>query len=153
VTRTVTVTAPPQLGGGVDETFYGRVVSASAAPGGYYVRFDPAWWLSGVSASVALAHAQHRTCATPACKEIPVPDDYYVLDEGRQTLTFFLPRTAHGTVLSRPLRFPGARITADRLVRLLREGPRANLFEPLESGLWLRTRGGTVESFAQQYRP
>jgi hypothetical protein len=152
VTRTVTVSGPPRSPI-ADQNLYGRIVSTSPAAGGYFVRFDPAWWLGGVAAQVALAHAEHRTCATPGCTEVPVPNDYYVLDEGHRTLTFFMPRSAYGTVLTKPLTFPGTRVAADRLARLVAQGHRANLFEPLESGVWLRVHGGTVQSFAQQYRP
>jgi hypothetical protein len=153
VTRTVTVEAPQQLGGGADQVIYGRIVSMSPAAGGYFLRFDPAWWLTGITANVALAHAEHRTCSTPGCTEVPVPNDYYALDEGHGTLTYVLPHTAHGTVLTKPLRFPGTRIGADRLARLVAQGPRADLFEPLASGVWLRVHSDTVREFAQQYRP
>lgn len=153
VTRTVqrTVTTQAGLGGGADQSFYGRIVSAQPAAGGYLLRFDPAWWLGGVTANVAFAQAMHQSCAPRACES--VPNDYYVLDEGHATLTFFLPRGAHGTVLTQPLKFPGTRVTAARLVALVGQGARARLFEPLESGVWLRVNSDTITGFAQQYRP
>jgi hypothetical protein len=147
VVRTVTVTQP--LGGAAQLSFYGRIVSAQPASGGYFLRFDPAWWLSGVTANVAMAQALNVKCAPRACEA--VPNDYYILDDGHEVLTFVLPRSTHGTVLTRPLKFPGTRIGADRLVQLV--GRPQGLFEPLDSGVWLRVRGDTVLAFAQQYRP
>jgi hypothetical protein len=149
VVRTVTV-APP-LGGSADQMVYGHVISAEPAKGGYFVRFDPASWLSGIAANVAFAQSMHQTCAPRACP--PVPNDYYVVDDGHTQLTYFLPHTTSGTVLTRPLAFPGTAVSADRFVRLVAEGAQAPLYEPLASGVWIRIHNDTITRFAQQYRP
>jgi hypothetical protein len=149
VVRTVTVAA--LLGGGADQTAYGRVASIEPAKGGYFVHFDPASWLTGITANVAFAQSLNQTCAPRACA--PVPNDYFVVDDGHTQLTYFMPRTTSGTVLTRSLSFPGTVVSADRLARLVAQGTKAPLYEPLDSGVWLRLHGDTITRFAQQYRP
>lgn len=148
VTRTVTVQAPVASG---DQKLYGHLVSAQPTEGGWLVQFDPAWFTSGITASVAMAQALHMTCAPRTCE--PVPNDNYVVDESHAPLTFLLPHATRGTVLTRPLAIPGKVVGADRLVQYVRQGKDAPLFEPLESGVWIRVHGDTITRFAQQYRP
>lgn len=149
VVRTVT-TAPP-LGARADQTVYGHVISAELARGGYFVHFDPASWLSGITANVAFAQSMHQTCAPRSCP--PVPNDYYVVDDGHTQLTYFLPHATSGTVLTRSLAFPSTVVSADRFVRLVAQGAQAPLYEPLASGVWMRVHDDTITRFAQQYRP
>jgi hypothetical protein len=139
VVRTVT-TAPP-LGASADEMVYGRVISAEPAKGGYFVHFDPASWLSGITANVAFAQSMHQTCAPRACP--PVPNDYYVVDDGHTRLTYFLPHTTSGTVLTRSLAFPGTVVSADRFVRPSRRARGAALRAARERCL-IRIRNDTI---------
>jgi hypothetical protein len=149
VVRTVTTASP--LGASADQMVYGHVISTEPAKDGYFLHFDPASWLSGITANVAFARSMHQACAPRACS--PVPNDYYVVDDGHTQLTYFLPHTTSGTVLTRSLAFPGAVVSADRFVRLVAQGAQAPLYEPLASGVWIRVHNDTITRFAQQYRP
>jgi hypothetical protein len=148
--RTVTVRTPFRATP-AEQTFYGWIVSLRPAAGGYLLRFDPAFWLSGITANVAMAQAVHERCAPAKCE--PVPNDHFVLDEGHETLTFVLPASTRGTVLRSGSNIAGTPISAAGLAALVAQGPRAKLFERLDSGIWLRVHNDTVLAFAQQYRP
>ena len=118
-----------------------RATSASTAtsgwyrsPGGYFVDFDPAWLLSGVTANGGPAQDQGVTCAPTDCPA--VPNDNLVVDESDRVYVYFLPTDARGTVLTKHV---------DRLRRTRRSRPRSSrelvagtssleLFEPLSSG-------------------
>ena len=67
---------------------YGHVKSVTHQGHRFMMRFDPAWWLTGVA-------AEH------ACGCSPVPNDYFILDESHRLLTFVVRREAHVTVLTR----------------------------------------------------
>jgi hypothetical protein len=111
------------------------------------MRYDPAFWLSGITANVAMAQATHTPCAPEKCE--PVPNDHFVLDGGHETLTFVLPASTRGTVLTSSSYFNGTPISAARLAALVAQGPRAKLFEQLDSGIWLLVRNEIVTAFAQ----
>ncbi len=133
-----------------DQSFYGTIVSMTPDRGGGYVmRFDPAWFLSGVTANVLYAEDQHKTCAPRACAG--VPDDYAILEGGHRALTFLVPATTHGTVLVHGL--PGTTVSVGALAKYVRQGYKAKIFEPLLSGVWIQVHIDTVTSFRQQYRP
>ena len=151
-TRTVTrtITAPPPLAGSATQDFYGQIVSLTPTSTGYLLRFDPAWWLGGVTANVAAAEDRHAPCVPTACE--PVPNDYYVVDESNRTLVFVVPRGVTGTVLTKGSDLTGTRIGVGQLARIL-DGKGIKLFEPLQSGVWIRVRIDTVLTFKQQYRP
>jgi hypothetical protein len=152
VVRTVTVRAPSTFGASPQEvSYYGHIVSLTSGADGYLLRFDPSWWLSGITANVAAAAAQHVTCAPSMCE--PVPNDHFILDEGHTTLTFVMPRSTHGTVLTSGANINGTRIDATRLAAIVAAGNTAKLFESLDSGVWIRVHNDTVQAFAQQYRP
>jgi hypothetical protein len=152
-TRTVvrTVTVAPTLGGNADQAYYGRIVSLTRSGDGYLLRFDPAWWLTGITANVAAAADQHLACRPAACP--PVPNDYYALDESHRTLTFRVPATASAYVLTPKQYVSGTKIGVAELAALVAGKSPVKLFEPLESGVWLRTHGDSVLAFKQQYRP
>jgi hypothetical protein len=147
VVRTVTVKGPAST---ADQRFYGQVVSLTRSGDGYLLRFDPSWWLGGVTANVAAAEDNHVSCAPRACN--PVANDYYTIDESHRALTFLLPRGTQGTVLTSGSNLTGTRIGADQLAQIV-AGTGPKLFEPLESGVWIDVHIDTVRSFAQQYRP
>jgi len=151
VTRTVTVVSPTNASAAADQKLYGRIVSIQPYGDGdrYLLRFDPAWFTSGMTANVAQAEDQGMTCKAPGCA--PVPNDNYVVDEGHRLLTFWLPADARGTVLVAGIK--EVPITAAQLADLVAGKKPVKLFEPLESGMWLVVRIDTVRSFAQQYKP
>ena len=147
-TRTITTASP--LGASATEDFYGQIVALTPTSNGYLLRFDPAWWLNGVTANVAAAEDRHAVCAPTSCE--PVPNDYYVVDESSRTLTFVVPPDVTGSVLTSGSNLTGTRIGVGQLARIV-EGKGIKLFEPLESGVWIRVRIDTVLTFRQQYRP
>jgi hypothetical protein len=77
VTKTVTVTtvqaeqAPPAR-----QTLFGHIKSLQAKGGGFVMRFDPEWFLSGSTANAAAAE---DGAVEPGQ---PVPNDNYRVDEG-----------------------------------------------------------------------
>lgn len=153
-TRTIvrTVQSPLNAGSG-DLRIIGQIRTLTRVGDHYELRFDPEWFLSGITANVALAQDLHQHCKPSACP--PVPNDNYRVDESHRTYVYILPLWTHGTVLLRTSRglTPGVRISAPQLARLLERRSRLKLFEPLSSGVWLQVHVDTVRSFAQQYVP
>ena len=118
----------------------------------FELRFDPAWFLNGLTANVAAAE---DGAVEPG---EPVPNDNYVVDEGHRLLTYLVPESAHVTVLTRngdPGQFGATPITVAELAAILEGGnPSAGpLYEPLSTGFWIVVDIDTVRSCDQQYRP
>lgn len=155
-TRTVveTVTVAPKASATGDLRLYGRIVSLSRRGERYELRFDPAWFLSGVAANVAQAQDQGTACRPSDCP--PVANDNYVVDEGHRALVYIVPAAVRGTVLTRGpkgLDLPGKTVTTAELARLVAGKSRLKLYEPLSSGMWILVHVDTVRTFAQQYVP
>jgi hypothetical protein len=154
VVRTVTVQAK-LTAQSPDQRFYGHVVSLVRAGRDYELRFDPEWFLSGVTANVAQAEDAGTHCRPAACP--PVANDNYTIDEGHRVLTFIVPDRVRGTVLVKGSAagspFPATTISVRGLAQIVAGTSRLKLFEPLSSGVWLVVRIDRVVSFAQQYRP
>ena len=154
VTHTVTVHAQLAVQS-PDQRFYGQVTSLVRSGARYELRFDPSWFLSGVTANTASAADSGTPCTPTACP--PVANDNYTLDEGHRVLTFIVPADVRGTVLVRRRTnaspFPASSITVEQLAQIVARRSRLKLFEPLSSGVWLLVHIDTVRSFAQQYRP
>src|SRR6478736_8070370 len=146
---TTTVVSRPLPSAIGDQRIYGQIKSVTPTGGHYLLRIDPAWFLNGITANVAQAEDQHRTCAPAACP--PVPDDFYVVDESHRTLTYVLPWSTTGTVLVSSSE--RRTITARQLAALVNHTSPLKLFEPLQSGMWLLVHIDTVRTFAQQYVP
>jgi hypothetical protein len=155
VVRTVTVdrTSTPSATG--DQRLYGRIRSLTRQGDHFELRFDPALFLSGVTANVAQAEAQGTSCQPSACP--PVANDNYVVDEGHLALVYVVPAGVRGTVLTKKGSnggpFPATSITATQLAQLVSGRSSLKLFEPLSSGVWILVHGDTVRAFAQQYVP
>jgi hypothetical protein len=146
VTRTVTVDSSAKQGVGapLEHVEFGYIKMLERKGAGYEVTFDPAWFLGGETASAAAA--QDGTVAPGE----PVPNDYYVVDEGHRMLTFRVSPDAKVTVLvDGPESEP---IALEELAQIV-EGNHAPLWEPIETGFWIRYRIDTVTSLDQQYRP
>jgi hypothetical protein len=129
---------------------YGHISSLKRTGDGFRMRFDPAWFTSGVTANVAAAE---DGVVEPG---EPVPNDNYVVDEGHRLLTYLVPADAHVTVLTRqgdPANFGATPITVDELSRLVAGDKPVDLFEPLDTGVWIGVKVDTVCSIDQQYRP
>ena len=114
------------------------------------LRFDPAWFTSGVTANTAAAE---DGVVEPG---EPVPNDNYRVEEGHRLLTYLVPPDAKVTVLTRqgdPANFGSTPITVDELTKLVAGGKPVELFEPLDTGVWIRVDGDTVCALDQQYQP
>jgi hypothetical protein len=149
VTKTVTVDAAAKSGVGapLEPVEFGYIKSLAPEAGGYVMRFDPAWFLSGETANVAAAE---DGVVEPGQ---PVPNDNYVVDEGHRLLTYIVPASARVTVLADGV--DGTPITVAQLAQIVKgENPLPSpLFEPITTGFWIRVRIDTVRSLDQQYRP
>jgi hypothetical protein len=116
---------------------------------GFELRFDPAWFLSGVTANVAAAE---DGVVEPG---EPVPNDNYVVDDDHRLLTYEVPADAAVTVLTRdgdPAQLGATPITVAELARILDGTSDLSLFEPVETGFWIAVDIDTVRSLHQQYR-
>jgi hypothetical protein len=138
-TRTVTL-EPPR-----DTAFFGHIESLTRKGDHFVMRFDPAWFLGGETAN--------RAAAADGAVEPgePVPNDYYIVDEGHRLLTYRVPGNARVLVLTRAVH--PERITVAELARIVRGTSGMRLFEPLDSGVWITVRIDTVRRIEQQYRP
>jgi hypothetical protein len=132
-----------------DVALYGHIESLTPKGDHFELRFDPAWFLSGVTASRAKLEDTGSS---------DVPNDNYVVEEGHGLLTYLVPATADITVLSRTGQlpspgFPSTAITASQLAELVDGKEPVKLAESLESGFWMHVNIDTVCSLQQQYRP
>jgi hypothetical protein len=146
VTHTVTVdsAAKQGLGAPSEHVEFGYIKSLERKGAGYELTFDPAWFLSGETANKAAA----EDGAVPPGE--PVPNDNYVVDEGHRLLTYKVSPDAKVSVLvDSP---DGEPITVEELAQVV-DGKHKPLWEPIETGFWIRTRNDTVRSLDQQYRP
>jgi len=143
-TKTVTVTRTVTVDDKAEVVQFGHIESLVRKGSGYVLRFDPAFFLSGETANVAAAE---DGAVEPG---EPVPNDNYVIDEGHRLLTYLVPADARVTVLTEsPESTP---ITVAELAQIV-AGNHKPLWEPIETGFWLRARIDTVRSLDQQYRP
>lgn len=132
------------------DRIYGHIKSLTPQGDHFEMRFDPAWFTSGVTANTAAAE---DGAVEPGQ---PVPNDNHVIEEGHRLLTYVVPADAHVTVLTRegdPANFGSTPITVSELGRIDHGGKHRPLFEPLESGVWIRVHVDTACSLDQQYRP
>jgi hypothetical protein len=114
------------------QSLYGHISSLTRRGKGYVLRFDPAWLLSGVTASRA---------ALEDTGSGDVPNDTYARDETHKLLTFLVPATAHVTVLTHAT--CSTRTTVAKLASSTT--PRRRF--------WISVRIDTVRSVDEQYHP
>ncbi len=149
VTRTVTVAGTTKSGVGPPGEYvqFGQIKSLRPKGKGYEMRFDPVWFLSGVTANVAAAE---DGAVEPGQ---PVPNDNYRLDEGHRLLTYIVPPDAHVAVLAKGV--SGTPITVAQLSQIVNgKNPLGKpLFEPITTGFWILVNIDTVRSLDQQYQP
>jgi hypothetical protein len=126
-------------------SLYGHVKTMKRKGGRYEMGFDPAWFTSGLTASRA---------ALEDTGSGDVPNDNYVIEEGHRLLTFVVPTNARVTVLTNGAKgLSATRIPVGELARIVNGGPHRKLYEPLDSGVWIRVKVDTVKTLDQQYRP
>jgi hypothetical protein len=124
---------------------YGHIKSLVRKNGRFVLRFDPAWFTSGVTAGRAKLEDTGSS---------DVPNDNYIVEEGHRLLTYVVAKTARVTVLTNDgTGISSTRITVSELARIVNGGVHRKLFEPLDSGVWIRVRIDTVRELDQQYRP
>jgi hypothetical protein len=137
VTKTTTVTvdntSKQGLGAPAETVQFGYLKSLMKKGSSYELRFDPALFLSGETANVAAAE---DGAVEPG---EPVPNDYYVVDEGHRLTVVALG----------PKNIP---VTIEALAKMV-AGKQAAPWLPIASGFWLRSHIDTVRSLDQQYRP
>jgi hypothetical protein len=129
---------------------YGHIASLTPEGEGYRMRFDPEWFTTGVTANEAAAE---DGVVEPG---EPVPNDNYRIDEGHRLLTYLVPADTPVTVLTRegdPASFGATEVTVEELAQLVDGGTPVELFEPLDTGLWIGMNIDTVCSIDQQYVP
>jgi len=132
-----------------DRTF-GHIASLERDSGRWLLHFDPAWFTSGLTANTAAAED-----GVVAPGE-PIPNDNYRIDEGHRLLTYIVAPHARVTVLTRhgdPGRFGATPITVAQLAELVRGEKPVQLFEPLDTGVWIRIHVDTVCAIEHQYQP
>jgi hypothetical protein len=132
------------------DRMYGHISSLKPDGDGYRMRFDPAWFTSGVTANEAAAE---DGVVEPG---EPVPNDNYKIEEGHRLLTYLVPADTHVTVLTRqgdPANFGATAIDVDELSQLVDGQTPVELFEPLDTGVWIGVKIDTVCSIDQQYVP
>lgn len=133
-----------------DDRVYGHISSLTAKGTRYELRLDPAWFTSGVTANTAAAED-----GVVAPGE-PVPNDNYRIEEGHRLLTYLVPTDARVTVLTRQgdaANFGSTPITVPELAQLVNGEKPVELFEPLDTGVWIRVDIDTVCTLDQQYVP
>jgi hypothetical protein len=147
VTNTVTVdgTAKQGLGPPGETVLFGYIKSLTKkGDSNYTLRFDPALFLSGETANTAAAE---DGAIEPGQ---PVPNDFFVVNEGHRLLTYRVPADAKLTVVALgPTNIP---VTIEALAKIV-AGDQTAPWMPIASGFWLRARIDTVRSLDQQYRP
>ncbi len=132
-----------------DRTF-GHIHSLTRKGDHFELRFDPAWFTSGVTANTAAAEDGKVEPGQP------VPNDNYRIEEGHRLLTYLVPTTARATVLvNNGTGILSTPISVSELAGIVANGTssRHKLFEPLDSGIWIRVHVDTVCSLDQQYLP
>lgn len=148
---TVTISVPPKvvaakIGPGAPrrQIQFGHIASLRRREGTYVLRFDPAQYLTGVTASNA---------ALEDTGSSDVPNDNYVVDEGHRLFTYKVPADARVTVLADGVE--ASPVTVAQLAQLVKnKDPLGHpLFEPLETGVWILVETDTVHSIDQQYVP
>ena len=114
------------------QSLYGHINSLTRKGNHYVLRFDPAWLLSGLTASRA---------ALEDTGSSDVPNDTYTRDETHKLLTFLVPAGANVTALTHAT--CSTRTTVAKL---------ANSATPRRR-FWIRVRIDTVRSIDEQYHP
>jgi hypothetical protein len=151
LTQTVTVSGTAKTGVGPPGDFvqFGHIKSLKPKGSGFVMRFDPEWFLSGVTANTAAAE---DGAVQPG---EAVPNDNYRLDEGHRLLTYLVPANARVTVLTTGANLAGTPITVAQLAQIVsgRNPLPRPLFEPIDTGFWIDIHIDTVRSLKQQYLP
>ena len=149
VTRTVTVHATEKTGVGPpgQQVWFGHIKSLELKGSRYVMRFDPEWFLTGVTANTAAAEDK---VVSPG---EPVPNDNYRVEDGHRLFTLLVSADAHVAVLTKASNLEGTPITVVQLAQIVAGKKPVPLFEPISTGFWIQIDIDTVHSIKQQYVP
>src|SRR5438067_713950 len=116
------------------DRIFGHIKALEPSGDHFELRFDPALFTSGVTANTAAA----EDGAVPAGE--PVSNDNYVVEESHRLFTYLVPTTARATILTRGGTGPlgETESSVSELARIVNGEPHRPLFEPLDSGVWIR---------------
>ena len=147
VTKTVTVSETAKSGAGSPREVveFGYVRSLKPKGSGFVMRFDPAWLLTGKTASQA---------ALEDTGSSDVPNDNYVVNESTRAYTYIVPASAHVRVLTTGANLNGTPITVAQLAQLVAgKNPLPKpLFESISTGFWMTFRNDR-SPFLMSHRP
>jgi hypothetical protein len=103
------------------QTLFGHIKSLETNGGGFVMRFDPEWFLSGSTANPAAAE---DGAVEPGQ---PVPSDNYRVDEGHRLFTYKVSADAHLTVITKAP--TGTPITVSQLAAIVNGTSKLKLFD------------------------
>lgn len=127
---------------------YGHIRALSRTGARFTLRFDPAFWLGGVTANRA---AEEDGAIAPG---EGVPNDYYIRDESRKPLTYRVPANARVTVLDRKLRPFSISVAQLAAVVAGRNPTGRPLYDRTRAlGYWILVELDRVVAIDQQYQP
>src|SRR5205809_4070140 len=111
---------PPAAPAG-QTVLFGHIKKLTRKRNRFELRFDPALFTSGVTASRA---------ALEDTGSSDVPNDNYVIEEGHRLLTYLVPTTAHVTVITNDgSGIASTAIPVSELARIVNGGKHRRLFE------------------------
>jgi hypothetical protein len=132
--QTALLTLPRATTAG-QSTLFGHIRSLKPVGNRFELRFDPALWLTGITAQRAKGSKD-------------VPNDYFILDTDHRLLTYIVPQTAHVTILTR-----GTNTTP---ISVARFAERVAGDKTRHAGFWLligKQYPSPVLTIDQQYQP
>jgi hypothetical protein len=144
------VQQPPAAPAG-QMVLWGHIKSLARKGGRFEMRFDPAWWLGGVTAERA---AVQDGVLAPGD---PVPNDHYIVDEGHRLLIYVVSTRARVTVVGRgprPIAIPVSEL--EQIVKGKNPRKRPLYDRGNHLGFWIRVGNkypNPVLSLDQQYQP
>jgi hypothetical protein len=125
--------------------FYGHIKSMKATKGGYEIRFDPAWWLTGRAAEQAKFEDTGSR---------DVPNDY-IVEEGHRLLTFPVGKQAEVTMIGTNVRTIHLSTAELNQLENGRNPRHRHLMEPT-AGFWIQVGEkypNRAVKLIQQYQP
>ena len=133
-------TKPPSV-------FYGHIKTMVRKGQRFEIKFDPAWWLTGVAAQRAKLEDTGSS---------DVPNDYYIVEEGHRLLTFAVLANARVTVLTGGGDH-STRISAAELAKIVNgKNPRNRRLSERKAGFWIQIGPkypNPAVTLDQQYQP
>jgi hypothetical protein len=131
-----------------EQRLFGFVRGLTKTGATYRLLFDPAFFLSGVTANRAAA----QDGAVPPGQ--PVPNDNYVVDESRRTYVYRVTSATKVRVIVQGGNITaGTPVTVATLAQLVQGKHPVKLFEKLDTGFWLGVHVDRACSITQQYHP